>query len=313
MRKIFFSYSHKDEELRNQLETHLAMLKHEGAIQTWHDRRIVVGDEFEGEIDRNLESADIVLLLVSADFLASRYCYDIEVRRAVERAQVGECKTIPIILRPCDWHSAPFGKLLAAPADGKPITKWADRDEAFLDVVRQIRNALGDKVPLKRREVTRTRPTVRSDWPRSSNLRTRREFSDVEKDKFLADTFEYMYRFFENSLSELKLRNEGVEGTFTRIDADSFRVSLYRGGKSQGGCLIRISRKGDAFGQGITYSNNASNRDNSFNESLSVETGEQDMFLRPLMSSVRGGTGEHLSQDGASEYFWAMLVEPLQR
>ena len=107
--ELFYSYSHKDEELRDQLENHLAMLKREGVISGWHDRRISAGQEWDGEIDDHLNSVEIILLLVSSDFLASNYCYDIEVKRAMERHEAGEARVIPIILRPCDWQRAPFG------------------------------------------------------------------------------------------------------------------------------------------------------------------------------------------------------------
>jgi len=139
--KVFFSYSHKDEELRDQLATQLAMLRREEVIQDWHDRRIIGGQEWGGQIDAHLNSSDIILLLVSSDFLASEYCYDIEVKRAMERHEAEETRVIPIILRPCDWTRAPFAKLQALPKDVKPVTRWADRDEAFLDVATGIRKA----------------------------------------------------------------------------------------------------------------------------------------------------------------------------
>lgn len=97
---IFFSYSHKDEALRNELETHLAMLKREGLITSWHDRKIVAGDELSGAIDAKLNSAAIILLLISPDFLASAYCYDIEVKQAMERHREGAARVIPVILIP---------------------------------------------------------------------------------------------------------------------------------------------------------------------------------------------------------------------
>jgi hypothetical protein len=137
--ELFYSYSHRDEELREQLENHLAMLKREGVISGWHDRRISAGQEWDGEINEHLSSAEIILLLVSADFLASNYCYDIEVKRVMERHEAHEARVLPVILRPCDWHSAPFGKVQALPKDAKPVTRWDDRDEAFLDIARGIR------------------------------------------------------------------------------------------------------------------------------------------------------------------------------
>src|SRR5213080_3948433 len=104
---VFFSYSHKDEDLRDQLETHLAMLKRQGVISAWHDRRLIAGSDIDTGITEELEGADIILLLVSPDFLASDYCYGVEMTRALERQAAGEARVIPVILRPCEWKQAP--------------------------------------------------------------------------------------------------------------------------------------------------------------------------------------------------------------
>src|SRR3954452_24019611 len=139
---LFYSYSHKDEALRKKLETHLSLLQDEGVISGWHDRRIVAGTEWGGAISENLEQARVILLLVSADFLASRYCRDVEIKRAMERHEAGAARVIPVILRPVDWHTAPFGKLQALPRDGKAVTEWPNRDKAFTDVARGIREVV---------------------------------------------------------------------------------------------------------------------------------------------------------------------------
>ncbi len=114
----FYSYLHKDEKLCAKLENHLAILRREGLIETWHDRKIGPGTEWAGAIDEHLNEADIILLLVSSDFLASDYCSDVEVVRAMERHKAGEACVIPVILRPCDWGHTPFAKLQALPKDG---------------------------------------------------------------------------------------------------------------------------------------------------------------------------------------------------
>lgn len=134
MLTVFLSYSHQDEALRNKLETHLTVLKRQSVINVWHDRRIGAGKEVHREISEQLDKADIILLLVSANFLASDYCYEVEMKRALERHERGEVRVIPVILRPCEWHEAQFGHLLAIPPDGKPISKFADQDDAFLEV-----------------------------------------------------------------------------------------------------------------------------------------------------------------------------------
>jgi formylglycine-generating enzyme required for sulfatase activity len=138
--EVFFSYAHHDEPLRNELAKHLRLMERQGVIAAWHDRQIPAGSEWAGTIDAHLQTAHIILLLVSADFLASNYCYDIEMRQAMARHEAGEARVIPIILRPVDWHSARFGKLQALPKDGRPVTSWLNRDEAFVDIARGIRS-----------------------------------------------------------------------------------------------------------------------------------------------------------------------------
>jgi tetratricopeptide (TPR) repeat protein len=118
------------------------MLRRQGLIETWHDRKIIAGQHLGNEISAALEAADVILFLVSSDFLASEYCYDIEMQRAMKRHEQGECTVIPLILRPCDWRDAPFGQLLAAPRDGRPVSRWEDRDDALLDIARAVRRAV---------------------------------------------------------------------------------------------------------------------------------------------------------------------------
>src|SRR6266567_2975604 len=140
--ELFYSYAHEDEPLRQELEKHLSLLKRQGYITGWHDRDISAGQEWKHEIDSHLDSAQIILLLVSPDFMASDYCYDIEVKRAMQRHESGEARVIPVILRPVDWHEAMFGKLKALPRDGKAVRLWPDRDAAFYDIARGIREVI---------------------------------------------------------------------------------------------------------------------------------------------------------------------------
>ncbi len=137
--EIFFSYARKDELLRDELAKHLKPLRQQGIIKDWHDREIPPGAEWQNEIDRHLESAQIILLLISADFLNSDYCYSFELKRALERHESKEACVIPVILRSCDWQNTGFGKLAALPKDGKAIRSWLDLDEAFTAVVAGLR------------------------------------------------------------------------------------------------------------------------------------------------------------------------------
>jgi tetratricopeptide (TPR) repeat protein len=148
--EVFYSYAHQDELLRNELETHLTALKRQGLITSWCDREIQPGKVREHEIDTHLHTAQIVLLLISADFLASDYCYSKEMKRALERHEAGEARVIPVLLRHAFWENAPFAKLQALPRNGKPIANWSGRqgrDKAFLEVAIGIREVIMKQWP----------------------------------------------------------------------------------------------------------------------------------------------------------------------
>lgn len=174
--RVFISYAHADEAYRNQLDKQLAILKRAGIVETWHDRRLVPGEEWDHGIRAELDAAQIILLLVSADFLTSDYVHDVEITRAMERHHAGSARVIPVILRSCAWDLAPFAKLQALPKDGKPIDKWANIDEAFLDVtngIRGVADTFGKKSMPAPAAATTARPSAppASAGPRSGNLR----------------------------------------------------------------------------------------------------------------------------------------------
>lgn len=139
--RVFVSYSHVDEELKNRLVRHLRPLEHENLIEVWVDHQIQAGDDWDKEIAKKLSQADIVLTLVSIDFINSKYCYDIELESALEREAAGEAKVIPVILRSCLWTKSPLGRLKALPTDGKAVTTWQDTDEALTVVASGVRDA----------------------------------------------------------------------------------------------------------------------------------------------------------------------------
>jgi hypothetical protein len=136
--KIFYCYARKDKVLRDELDKHLEVPRRLGQVTVWYDREIQPGTDWRSEIDRHLNTSDIILLLVSPNFMHSDYCYGVEMHRALERHRAGEARVIPIILRPVGWKETPIGNLQALPLNGKPITRWPDRDEALQDVVRGI-------------------------------------------------------------------------------------------------------------------------------------------------------------------------------
>jgi tRNA A-37 threonylcarbamoyl transferase component Bud32 len=136
--KILISYSREDHELCDKLEEHLSPLQHSGKVAVWHDRKINPGAMWSEEISKHLNEADLILLLISSSFIASRYCWDQEVKVALERYKAGTAQVIPIILKPTAWQGTPLGQLKVFPTGAKPLTQWEDQDAAFTDIVRGI-------------------------------------------------------------------------------------------------------------------------------------------------------------------------------
>jgi CHAT domain/TIR domain len=147
--KVFISYSHRDARYRQQLETHLSALRRQGVIAEWHDHKIMPGVEWRDAIDRNLDAAECVLLLVTPDFIASDYCYSVEMQRALNKHQEGRGLVIPVIVRPADWQHTPLRDLEALPEGAKPVIEWARRDRAWLRVAEGVRLALASSSQAK--------------------------------------------------------------------------------------------------------------------------------------------------------------------
>jgi formylglycine-generating enzyme required for sulfatase activity len=142
--KVFLSYSRKDDALREEFSAHLSSLTNQNLIEPWHDRKIDAGTEWAKEIDQNLEEAEIIVLLVSADFINSRYCYSNEMKQALAKHAAKTAQVIPVIIRTCDWQSSLLGVLQAIPRDGRAVASGRDqygRDTPWLQVVQEIGDA----------------------------------------------------------------------------------------------------------------------------------------------------------------------------
>lgn len=314
MINLFFSYSHKDEDLRNELDKHLSILKRQGIINAWHDRCIIGGSEVDIEISNHLKTANIILLLVSSDFLASDYCYDKEMTFAMNMHVKGNAVVLPVILRPCDWHSAPFGKLLATPKDGKAVIKHSTLDEAFLEITNEIKRIVQTfTTSSATKEVEKQPLPFKQDSSiRSSNLKIRKQFSDHDKDKFLDEAFDYIGKFFENSLEELQKRNSHIQYRFKRIDSQTFTASVYVDGNVQSECMIFYGGS-SAFSKSISFSYSISQSKNSYNESLSIKDDGYSLYLSEMGMSFNHNKNQALTFEGASEFYWELFIKRLQQ
>ena len=337
--EVFLSYSHADEEHRTELVKHLTLLQRQGLIEPWYDRRIEPGTNVHAEIETKLETTDVFLLLVSPDFVASDYCYDKEMTRAMQRHVDGSAVTIPAILRPCDWQAAPFGELLAAPADGKPVTEHANRDRAYLEIAQAVRR-VAERQGRSESPRSMTNPNrqgeprgairppggLRLDSPRTSsqdagvysdNLTIKRGFTDRQRHLFADEAFQQTIRYFENSLKQLEQEHVGaIEYLLRRIDATSFEAIAYVGGQKRSHCGIWVGG-GDMFSRdtALGYSSGGVGNRNSFNEMLHVEDDGSRLYLRPMigMYGLTGGQAKHeLSLEEAADHLWTMFMAPMQ-
>jgi tetratricopeptide (TPR) repeat protein len=147
--EVFCCYAREDQEMLEHLKKHLMPLQRQSQITVWSDTDLNAGVEWEKELHQHLESADIILLLISPDFIASDYCYSTEMNRAIERHEQGSTQVIPLLLRPVHWDSAPFAQLQVIPTNAEPVTKWSNRDDAFHDTAKHV-NRVVTEIKIRR-------------------------------------------------------------------------------------------------------------------------------------------------------------------
>ena len=141
-KEVFISYAQQDSDLARKLISAIQPLEREGLISLWTDRRIEGGMDWREPITKRLGASDLILLLLSADYLASDYCWGLEMKAALDNYKQGRSHLLPILLRPCDWRSTPLGDLRVLPHGAKPISQWGNTATALTDVVTELRNVL---------------------------------------------------------------------------------------------------------------------------------------------------------------------------
>lgn len=223
--KIFISYSHKDEYLREQLNTHLSILSRNGLLEEWHDRKIVAGQNWQSEIDNHLDESDIVILLISPDFIASEYCYGIELSKAIERHEANQSIIIPIIVRPVNWNNAPFAKIQALPKDAKAVTSWTNIDEAWMNVSEEIQKSVTNVTKLKNRR------------HQSSGLKQVSELLILE-----ADRIDQIYQKDSNSYSGIPTGITDLDNAIDGLHSADLIVIASRPESGAGDLAVNIAK-----------------------------------------------------------------------
>lgn len=330
MARVFVSYSHVDQGLRGQLDVHMATLKRQDVIEVWTDHCIRPGEPFDFNISAALEAADVILLLISPDFLHSDYCVTIEMQRALERASAGHAQAVAIILRPCDWQSMEIGCLKALPTDGVPVVKFPTLDDGFHYVVKHLRAMLtkptpGQSFPRHEARIAGstshqgeggkggTSPLAQEPLARrSSNLNIPRQFTDLDRSEFVREGYEFIMEYFTNSLQELEARNSHIQTRIRPQTASSFVATIFSDGEKMAGCGIR--QGGFVGSNGINYvANDDPHQSNSSNESLSLVDDKYNLGWRSMFGSAFSGreSNSPMTHEGAASHLWDMFVSPL--
>ena len=309
--RIFISYSHRDQEALERLHTHLAPLRSEGLIDTWYDRQILAGERIDEEIGKELESCDLFLMLVSPDFLASDYCVNREMKRALERHREGAAHVVPIIVEPCDWFSSPLHELRALPCDGRPISEWPNQNNAYLDVVKELRRILETRkaaVPPMGRamfpEQTNETRTV------ASRYRVQRDFDEIDRSEFRETAFATIRDYFQQQIAEIDTISD-LRGRFVPRGPSSFGCTVVNRGRvlNRGTAHITVHCKNGGLGLGDIYYSFSENADpNSANGIFHIESDEYEMYLSSMMSFFGSGR-ERLTPEEAAEHLWADFIE----
>ena len=271
--KIFFSYSHKDEAVLERLRTHLAPLRREGRLDEWFDRDIQAGGDIDAEITENLETADLFVLLISPDFLDSEYCVEKEMNRANQRRLNGDAEIVPIILEPCDWQNTFLKDLKVLPKDGQPISKWKNKNDAYLDIVQNLRQILDSGDKPKRLKVGETATGVAPAKTDASRYRIMREFDEIDRSDFRTNAFVVIRDYFERAVSELNTL-ENLRGRFKTLSDASFTCTIVNKFRKDTACITVQEGGGSATLGDITYSFVEHNPLNTSNGYIAVESDE---------------------------------------
>ena len=311
-KSLFVSYSHKDTQHLETLKTHLKPLERANSISPWFDHYLIPGDDIDPKVAEALEKADIIVLLVSSDFLASDYCYTIEMKRALQRHDNGEARVVPVIVRDCVWKTtAPFGRLAALPTDGNAVMSlhWPDKDEAWRIVAEGIHKAAGvsgQRSAASPAEAIAS-PGAQKQMPTALPVKRKNSFTDKDRDDFKNFAFEQIARRFEASIEALEA---DLSGNFRQLDANRFTATIYAHGKKVAGFTVFMG--GDSFtSDAIGWHTSDSGATGTYNGRLAVQVGDGELVLSETLNMFGTNDERQLSADEASEYLWHRFVDRL--
>ena len=304
--RAFISYSHHDRAALDRLHVHLKNLTRGGHIETWYDRDILAGSDLNAEIARELEAADLFLLLVSPDFIASDYCVEREMKRALERHAAGAARVVPIIVEECDWKAmGELRQLKAVPTDGKAISEWANSNTAYLNVVQELRRIIeADGLPAAVAKAVAEPVAVRHATTR---YRAKRQFDQIDKSDFRDAAFVTIKDYFRRATMEID-SIDGLRSRFVDRGATSFGATIVNGGHRNGTAHITVHCRNSNVAMGdIYYSFSENAGANTANGGFNVSADDYEQFMIQTMN-VFSKANERLTPERAAEVIWNEFI-----
>ena len=305
--KAFISYSHRDAGSLERLHVHLATLRRDKLISEWFDRDILAGDVLDAEITKQLETCDVFLLLVSPDFLASDYCVEREMTRALERHRAGSARVVPIIIEPCDWKASPLRELKAVPKDGNPVSEWTNANNAYLDIVRELRRIVENDMAVSAKPAA---PVALGEAERVPvrRYRVKRDFDEIDKSEFRERAFAEIANYFRRAIAEID-SIEDLRGRFRELSATSFGCTIVNRARDRGTAHLTVHVRHDMYGMGDIYYSFAENSPaNTASGGFSIGEDEFDLFLNTGHFGFRDEK-ERLTPVAAAESLWTDFLQ----
>lgn len=281
----FISYSHADEKALDRLHKHLAMLRRDGTLNAWTDHAIKPGDRFTDEILSSLNRSALFIALVSPDYLASSYCYDKEFQHALQLADAGKIRIVPIILEPCDWLSSPLKDFMALPKDGQPISGWTNQNNAYLDVITRLRQLLKASAAEERRPSEEIGAVAAP----SRRPRIKQDFDSIQKAEFTDKAYAVIKDYFRGSCAELNGVDDNLRAKFEEMDPTAFTCTVVNRARRHSGdadITVRNSKGRRSFGDINYVFQRYFREENTSNGSVSVEADEYSLYLSSTLANL---------------------------
>jgi len=304
--KVFFSYSHYDEPALTELRKHLSVLRREGSITEWYDRKLLPGDNFDNHIDENIEQSDLIILLASHHFLSSDYCFNVEMKKALERHYQGDGRIVSIILEPCDWKSTELSKLAALPLDGKPISVWTNANSAYLNIVDEFRKIIISNNPVELPYIKSQQDYMTRTAPQ--RYRSKREFGAVDRTNFRKESFKIIESYFSNAVDEINAI-DGISAAYDPMDSSAFCCCIENHLTNRGPSYITVRIGGGQVAIGdIYYSNSERASSGTAHGSFLIGASDFQLFFTPVFG-YSTGSNSPLSAEQIAEAMWNDLVD----